>query len=119
MRTLAGTPRMFGRRGLVIAVALATFAGGQAAASATSSTGPAPTYEEIQETWEKFGLNDRRPGLEDRTETDGRSGPQVADTDGFPTEAVIVGGSIGAGLGLTLGTLALLAGRRGGQTAGT
>ena len=130
MHRFGRASRRIAQHALSVAVVAAAFAGGPAAASATTSIGPAPTYEELQETARTLGIENVRPGLAptyDEIQETARNlrapsetaSSVLSDSGGFPSQAVMIGGSIGAGIGLALAALALLAGRRRGQPVGS
>lgn len=83
----------------VIATAAVLIAA-QSVPAATDGPGFAPTHEEVQKTARDLELLKQ---------------PEPSRSGGFPTEAVVVGASVGAGIGLAIVAFARLAGRRRGH----
>ncbi len=117
------------RHAIVIAVALAALAGGNAATAATESPSFAPNPEDVQQAARDRGLPNRLPDA--TPNVDGAQVPatvdrptrqsegSAVDTGGFPTQSVLIGGSIGAGIGLALAAFVFFGGRRRGDPIST
>ena len=126
---------------ILIGAAAGTLAGGPAAPLANTAnagavdstpapTAFAPTYEEVQNAYRDRGLfvssptppplpaTVLPPSQDVAGNADGAALP-VSDTSGFPTLHVVIGGLIGAGIGLILGALVFFGAHRRGHPVRT